>query len=304
MSPSPSTVVPHTQPQGFVTYEQLLNQDAGWALSEGSLFFEGRGAVQETLKRITKRLEELGIPYAVAGGMALFLHGYRRFTEDVDILVTRDGLDRIHQSLDGLGYRRPFEGSKHLRDTDSKVKIEFLVSGSYPGDGKPKSIAFPDPNDVAEVVNGLRVLGLIPLIDLKLASGMTGTDRGKDLIDVGELIRYLRLPKSLANRLHEFGREKYLDIWQTINPADRRYLLQWPIQHPTIGIPSIKELIHSLDTVPDALRAMHAAGVTVDPRSKPSMGYLYLMTHDPMIADQFGMHDESEFMDLDNTPPQ
>ena len=48
-----------------------------------------------------------GIPYCVAGGMALFQHGYRRFTEDVDILVTREGLREIHAGLDGLGYLPP-----------------------------------------------------------------------------------------------------------------------------------------------------------------------------------------------------
>jgi hypothetical protein len=75
---------------GFVVpYEKRLASDARWALSEGSEFFEGKGAVQEALRKITERLNELGIPYAVAGGMALFRHGHRRFTEDVDILVTQ-----------------------------------------------------------------------------------------------------------------------------------------------------------------------------------------------------------------------
>ena len=49
-------------------------------MSEGSLFFQGQGAVQESLHRIASRLNQLGIPYAVVGGLALFEHGYRRFT--------------------------------------------------------------------------------------------------------------------------------------------------------------------------------------------------------------------------------
>lgn len=36
--------------------------------------------------------------------MALFLHGYRRFTEDVDLLVTANGLRQIHRELNGHGY--------------------------------------------------------------------------------------------------------------------------------------------------------------------------------------------------------
>src|SRR5437868_10104193 len=105
MSPAGVSVVP---------YETRLNQNRSWALSEGSLFFEGKGKVQEALRRITGRLNELGIPYAVAGAMAMFQHGYRRFTEDIDILVTADGLKKIHDALEGLGYLPPFRGSKKL----------------------------------------------------------------------------------------------------------------------------------------------------------------------------------------------
>ena len=67
----------------MIAYETQLNQDLRWALQEGSMHFEEASAVHQTLRRVVKRLDELGVPYAVVGGMALFLHGYRRFTEDV-----------------------------------------------------------------------------------------------------------------------------------------------------------------------------------------------------------------------------
>ena len=76
-----------------VPYETRLKHDFDWALQEGSMHFEEESAVQKTLRRITKKLDELGVPYAVVGGLALFFHGYRRFTEDVDILVTKDNLN-------------------------------------------------------------------------------------------------------------------------------------------------------------------------------------------------------------------
>lgn len=126
-----------------MTYEQLLDADANWAMSEGSRHFEEGSAVQVSLRKITRRLHDLGIPYAIAGGMALFAHGFRRFTEGVDLLVTDEGLMQIHRELEGAGYRPPFQGSKDLRDTESGVRIEFLVTGQFPGDGKPKPVAFP-----------------------------------------------------------------------------------------------------------------------------------------------------------------
>jgi hypothetical protein len=74
----------------MVTYERLLDADLNFALREGSMHFEEKNAVHKTLQRITRRLNELQIPYAVVGGMAMFAHGFRRFTEDVDLLVTRE----------------------------------------------------------------------------------------------------------------------------------------------------------------------------------------------------------------------
>src|SRR5437763_1698554 len=166
----------------MITYEQQLDRDRRWAFREGSMHFEKESAVHKTLERITRRLDELGIPYAVVGGMALFFHGYRRFTDDVDILVTPEGLKLIHEKLEGLGYLPPFKGSKHLRDTDSGVRVEFLTTGDYPGDGKPKPIAFPDPAEAGVEMHGIHLLQLPRLLEIKLASGMTNPRRGQDLV--------------------------------------------------------------------------------------------------------------------------
>src|SRR5258708_32652899 len=99
---------------GMIAYENLLKQDRRWGFHEGSMHFEKESAVHKRLQRIAKRLDELGVPYAIAGAMAMFYHGYERFTSDVDILVRPDGLQKIHQQLEGLGYLAPFEGSKQL----------------------------------------------------------------------------------------------------------------------------------------------------------------------------------------------
>src|SRR5439155_2566781 len=144
----------------MASYEQLLDRDPRWALKEGSMHFEKESAVHKALEAIARRLDELGIPYAIAGGMALFFHGYRRFTEDVDILVTPEQLQEIHRRLDGLGYLPPFAGSKNLRDTTYGVRIEFLVAGDYPGDGKPKPVAFPNPEASSVQMEGIAFLRL------------------------------------------------------------------------------------------------------------------------------------------------
>jgi hypothetical protein len=198
-------------------YEANLNSDLQWALREGSMFFEQKGGLHLALQKITARLRELNIPYAVAGGMAMFFHGFRRFTEDVDILVTPEGLERVHRELEGLGYVPLFPGGKNLRDVDSGVRIEFLLTGDFPGDGKPKPVMFPDPEQAGVERDGVRYLNLPTLVELKLASGITAPGRLKDLADVQELIRLLQLPANFADRLQPFVREKYAELWQSVH---------------------------------------------------------------------------------------
>lgn len=207
--------------EAVVPYEHQLNANPRLALLEGSMHFEKESKVYQTLLKVTKRLDALGVPYALVGGMAMFLHGYRRFTEDVDILVTKDSLALIHEKLEGSGYLPPFEGSKHLRDTDNGVKIEFFVTGGYPGDGKEKPVSFPDPAAVFTVIEGIKVLNLPTLVQLKLASG-AAPGRRKDLGDVQELIRMMRMPESFAEQLDPSVRASYLDLWQELQqqPAD------------------------------------------------------------------------------------
>jgi hypothetical protein len=201
----------------MIAYEQRLDQDVGRALQEGSMHFEKTSAVHASLRKIVQRLEDLGVPFAVAGGMALFLHGYRRFTEDVDILVTPEGLRLIHERLEGLGYVPPFAGRKQLRDAETGVRIEFLTTGDYPGDGKPKPVAFPDPAAVRVEKDGIAVLSLPSLVELKLASGLTNPLRLRDIADVQELIQLLKLPASLGDQLNPFVRDKYRELWTLIH---------------------------------------------------------------------------------------
>lgn len=199
----------------MLAYESRLSNDPRWALSEGSRHFEDRSAVQDTLRRIAKRLDELGIPYAISGGMALFHHGLRRFTEDVDVLVSRDGLRAVHEKLVGLGYLPtvPGGGGKNLRDTQTGVRIDFLVTGDFPGDGKPKPVSFPDPVAASSEHDGIRYLNLPTLIELKLASGMSSPARLRDLSDVLELIRLLNLTPDFADKsLSPFVRPKFLEL--------------------------------------------------------------------------------------------
>jgi hypothetical protein len=203
----------------MIAFEQEMAKGGAPTLDFVGRFHMEASVVHETMYRATKRLEELGIPYAVVGGMALSVHGFARATIDVDILVTQDGLTRIHEQLEGRGYLPPFTGSRHLRDTVTGVKVEFLVAGHFPGDGKPKPVTFPDPATpgVAVEVKGVKFISLAKIIELKLASGMTAAHRGQDLIDVQRIIEALKLSADFSDRLDPFVRDEFRKCWDLAN---------------------------------------------------------------------------------------
>jgi len=178
-------------------------------------FFMGNSPIQLALRRITRALTEMKIPYALAGALAVNAHGHRRTTEDVDLLMTREGLQRFKERWLGLGWVEKFPGSKGLRDTEHNVKIDVILTGEYPGDGKPKPIAFPDPaQGSAPNEEGIAILTLPVLLELKIASGMTAPHRPRDLDDTIQLIRNNRLPRDYAESLHPFVRAKFEELWQ------------------------------------------------------------------------------------------
>jgi hypothetical protein len=152
--------------------------------------------------------------------MAMFLHGYRRFTDDVVILVTREGLAKIHEALEGSGYVKPFAASKNLRDARTGVKIDFIISGQFPGEGKPGPIAFPVPATASVEQDGMRVVSVPRLVELKLASGQAA-HRGRDLDDVQSLIQARSLPRDLAEQLDPSVRDAYLLKWEHAQRAAR-----------------------------------------------------------------------------------
>jgi len=260
--------------------------------SEGSRHFEGDSAVFKALEKITSRLKELGIPYAVVGGMALFRHGLRRFTEDVDILVRKEELKVIHKKMAGLGHLPPFTHSKHLRDTELGVRIVFLTTGEYPGDGKPKPVSFPDQQSVSSEIDGISYINLPNLVELKLASGMTNPGRLKDLADVLELIKVLDLPIEFADQLDGFVQGKFKELWKE---ARKKYVTTWRNKWLTSEAKSLEDMIDRLRSAADQLEQMRKDGVVLDDDGGVGDDYARLVTTDPKVAEKYGMVDEFEY---------
>lgn len=235
-------------------YEQELKRSFPKVLREAEALYEGTGRLHKTYQRLTSRLQDLDISSELVGGYALILHGVRRFTEDIDMVIRPRDLAVLRDGLIGAGYVSIPGAARSIRDAQTGVRIDFVLSGEFPGDGKPKAVAFPDPDEHTEVLNPpsprrpaaghgakrpwlrrvplrhsapkvrgkelhkIKVVDLKTLIELKLASGMTARNCLQDLADVQRLIEVHHLDKKFVAQLHRYVRPKFLELLESVRP--------------------------------------------------------------------------------------
>jgi len=190
-----------------------MDDPLGKVTREADAFLMRRSKVHRTLERVARAMADANAEFAVAGALAVGEHGHLRLTVDVDLVVTLQGLQQFKDRWLGRGYVEKFPGSRGVRDGETGVAVDFLVTGEFPGDERPKSVRFPAP-DTAPLKDGIRVLDLRTLIELKLASGISAADRLQDLADVLALVRVNALDRDYSLQLDPLVRDKYVELWQ------------------------------------------------------------------------------------------
>jgi hypothetical protein len=169
----------------------------------------------ETLWQMAKSchdlLAEAHIPHAIAGGVAVCLHGYQRNTVDLDLLVPADRALAAREILQAAGMTWD-DHQRELRSA-SGLAVQFLLSGERAGPGS--DVRFPDPSklDVVVEIEDLSVLSLAALIESKIASGQANVRRThKDFADVVELIAVHELGRDFARNLHKSVRTAFRQL--------------------------------------------------------------------------------------------
>ncbi len=168
-------------------------------------------AVQVEVRRLAERLERAAIPYALAGDVALQAHGLAREPAAVDVLLTGNGLDGFRQQYGASDYVPVTGRPRKFVARECGVPVNVFLTGHQPGWTRPKPFPFPDPADAGERRDGLRVLALAHLVQLKLAAG-----RFRDLADVVALIGANRLTPAFVERLHPAVRAAFDGCWEEI----------------------------------------------------------------------------------------
>jgi hypothetical protein len=178
--------------------------------------------VREAAERLTAALSAAAIPHAIAGGVACNAYGHQRATQDVDVLVNSETLNDVVGALGGGGWTARYAGAKRSwRDAAARVDVDLLLSGEFPGDGLPKPVAFPRLGSVPDITfsvtaDGARVLDLVVLISVKLASAASAPHRLKDAADVAALIEAQALPREFAVELHVSVRPLFVKLWEDV----------------------------------------------------------------------------------------
>jgi hypothetical protein len=169
--------------------------------------------------RCSRVLTEGGIAYSVCGGVAVCLHGYRRNTVDLDLVVRREDSARARKLLEDAGLAWDPE-AKEFR-TETGIAVQFLLSGEDAGGGE---VDVPEPvgEDNVEVIEGLTVLRLSRLIEMKIACGSANIRRThKDYADVVELIAIRNLDGSFSRYLHKSVRKTFRKLVQHARGPER-----------------------------------------------------------------------------------
>jgi hypothetical protein len=173
---------------------------------------------ERVLKALLAEFDRCEIRYAAIGGFALGVLGHARATLDLDFLVHRDDLDKLHERMTALGYERVVqtENVSHYRHRDEawggvdfihafrKSSLTILARAkSYPAFGRKQTVKAADPEDVI----GLKVQAMTndpartpqEVADIETLMGLYGSkldwkliQEYYDIFGVGEEARRLR----------------------------------------------------------------------------------------------------------------
>jgi len=141
--------------------------------------------------RFTRAFEALNrlahthqVPLAIVGGLAAIHFGYPAITEDIDLVVSKDDLDRLLGDAPYFGFKVKWRSTTGWHTlTFEDIEINIVPEGGKARDSSPTTIPGPRALGVTE---GLNFPELPGWIELKLSSG-----RAKDRTHIIEVLKTL-----------------------------------------------------------------------------------------------------------------
>ena len=103
----------------------------------------------------------------VGGGVAVCLHGYQRNTTDLDLVIRSEDRESVRRIMTEAGFAWDTEKAE-IRSEDG-IAIQFLIAGQKAGKGTEILVPEPVGDLNVEQIEGLAVVRLSRLIELKIA---------------------------------------------------------------------------------------------------------------------------------------
>ena len=167
---------------------------------------EGKGAILDVARRVSRLLESQGSEGGVIGGVAVVLHGHIRTTSDVDVYMP-EPLEAFGEQLRSAGF------------SFNSAQREFTYTGV------PVHLVTSEQTKVApaEIVNidEVRTVSLADLINMKLHTGTQDMLRAQDLADVIGLIRHHQLSGEFARHVAKPLRNEFRKLARAIRNESR-----------------------------------------------------------------------------------
>lgn len=147
------------------------------------------GRYGRVVKAVDHLLQVLQCPAVLAGGWAVWRHGFLgRVTQDIDIVLPKDRIDEFLRTAAVSGFEvlpQPEGRWPKVLHKETGVKVDVLPEGGRPGTvTRLAPTLIPHPSSMGAKGTQLGYISLPSLIELKLAAG-----RGRDESDVIELMR-------------------------------------------------------------------------------------------------------------------
>lgn len=146
----------------------------------------------ELARRVTKAAVA-----PVVGGVAVALHGWPRFTGDIDIYSS--DFWGTHLKLLAAGITWDAARREHVIDG---VAVHMVGDDSLGG----------PPKRISTISGGVKVIGLADLIRGKLTVGLKAKKRAKVIVDVLDLIRIIPLKKDFVVKLPKQFRSPFKQL--------------------------------------------------------------------------------------------
>ena len=159
--------------------------------------------VKDRLRRSTAALEAASIPYAVIGGNAVAAWVSRvdesaaRATQDVDILIRREDLDRAKAALESVGFVYRHAAALDMFLDGPSAKARDAVHVIFAGEKVRPTDLHANPEVVPwEDAEGYRIIPLEALVRVKL-----NVFRRKDQVHLQDMIGVGLIDESWPDRL-------------------------------------------------------------------------------------------------------